>query len=177
MKYLTQQQIKDFDKAIVRSKNKRDIIAFKLCFRYALRVQELVNITKDDINFESRQIVITGVKNGRTRSYDLDDALYQQIAKYVKVNKIKKRLFPVTTTAMQYRFKTHAKNAGIPNAYSIHSLRHSCAMAMAKEGSSAIFIQNWLRHKNIASAQVYFEQLQDQRLDRTMNEKIFPQFM
>jgi len=176
MKYLTQQQIKDFDKAIVRSKNKRDIIAFKLCFRYALRVQELVNITKDDINFESRQIVITGVKNGRTRSYDLDDALYQQIVKYVKQNKITDRLFPVTTTAMQYRFKTQAKNAGISEEYSIHSLRHSCAMMMAQKGSSAIFIQNWLRQKNIASAQVYFEQITDKKVDEAMG-KLFPQFM
>lgn len=78
---------------------------------------------------------------------------------------------------MQYRFKTHAANAGIPADFSIHSLRHSCAMAMAKEGATAIYIQNWLRQKNITSAQVYFEQLQDQRLDRTMNEKVFPQFM
>lgn len=176
MKYLTQEQIKDFDKAIVRSKNKRDIIAFKLCFRYALRVQELVNITVQDINFESRQITIKGVKNGRTRTYDLDDALYQQIKRYVKQNKITDRLFPVTTTALQYRFKTHAANVGIPKEYSIHSLRHSCAVMMAKEGASAIAIQNWLRQRCIQSAQVYFEGLQDEKVDAAMG-KLFPQFM
>ncbi len=176
MKHLTQDQINELEKALTRGKNLRDIVALRLTFRLALRVQELVNITKADINFESRQIIIRGVKNGRTRSYDLDDALCQQIKRYVKENKITDRLFPITTTAMQYRFKTHAANAGIPKDFSIHSLRHSCAMMMARKGSSAIFIQNWLRQKNIASAQVYFEEITDKKLDETMNA-LFPQFM
>ena len=46
---------------------------FGLVLRLGLRVQELVNILLTDINQETAQITIRGIKSGKTRHYDLVD--------------------------------------------------------------------------------------------------------
>ena len=149
----------------------------RLTFRLGLRVQELVNLQISDLNFDSHQIHVQGLKNGRQRTYDIEDNLWKKFFQYTKKNKIKEQVFPLTPDGWKYAFKRYAQKAGLSSDFSIHSLRHSVAMAMARAGSSPIFIQSWLRHRSITSSEIYFENLEDKRLDSTMNEKVFPAFM
>lgn len=175
--YLDRDQIKSFEKALEEGGSLRNEVAMRLTFRFGLRVQELANITVSDLNFDSQQIFIKGVKSGRSRSYDIDDPLWKKLIRYIKQNKIEDRLFPLSTQGLKFIFKRYAEKAGLPSDYSIHSLRHSIGIAMAKEGASPIYIMKWLRHRSINSSQIYFEQLEDKRLDQTMNTSIFPKFM
>jgi integrase/recombinase XerD len=177
LKYLDRDQIKAFEKALVEAKNLRDEISMRLCFRLGLRVAELHNLRISDLNIDSQQITVEGVKSGRTRTYDIDDPLWKKLTRYIKQNKIEDRLFPLTAQSLKNVFKKYATLAGLSSDYSVHSLRHSVGMAMAKEGASPIYIMKWLRHRSVSSSQVYFEQLEDKRLDQTMNEKVFPEFM
>ena len=177
LKFLDQDQIKAFEKALVEGKNLRDEVAMRLTFRFGLRVQELYNLKLSDLNFDSQQLTVEGLKNGRTRTYDIDAHLWNKITRYIKQNKIEDRLFPLSTQGLKFMFKRYAEKAGLPSDYSIHSLRHSIGIAMAQKGASAIYIMKWLRHRSVSSSQVYFEQLEDKKLDQTMNERIFPEFM
>ncbi len=177
LKYLDQKQIKAFKKALEEGGSLRDEVAMKLCFRFGLRVGELANLRIRDINFDSQQLTIAGLKSGRTRTYDIDDALWKKLKRYIKRNRIEDRLFPLSTQGLKFIFKRSAEKAGLPSDFSIHSLRHSIGIAMAQKGASAIYIMKWLRHRSVTSSQIYFEQLEDKRLDQTMNEKVFPEFM
>lgn len=177
LKYLNRDQIETFKKALVEAKNLRDEISMRLCFRLGLRVAELHNLRISDLNFDSQQITVKGLKSGRTRTYDIDDQLWKKLTRYIKKNKIEVRLFPLTAQSLKNVFKKYASLAGLPSDYSIHSLRHSIGIAMAQAGASPIYIMKWLRHRSINSSQIYFEQLEDKRLDQTMNEKVFPEFM
>jgi len=177
IKYLNQEQIKAFLKALEDGKKLRDEVAMRLCFRLGLRVQELANLKLSDINFDSQQIHIQGLKHGRERTYDIEKELWRKLTKYIRETKVKEQLFPLTTQGLKFIFKRYAKRAGLPNDFSIHSLRHSVAMAMAQAGSSQIYIMKWLRHRSVTSSQIYFEQLEDSRLDERMNERVFPAFM
>ncbi|MGB6865363.1 MAG: tyrosine-type recombinase/integrase [Candidatus Aminicenantaceae bacterium] len=177
LKFLDRDQIKSFEKALEEGKNLRDEVAMRMCFRFGLRVQELANLRVQDINFDSQQLSVEGLKSGRTRTYDIDAPLWKKIVKYLRQDKIKDRLFPLSTQGLKFIFKRYAEKAGLPSDYSIHSLRHSIGIAMAQKGASAIYIMKWLRHRSVSSSQVYFEQLEDKKLDGVMNEKVFPEFM
>jgi len=150
-----------------------DCFIFRLILFLGLRVSEACKIKMKDINFESYQITICGVKNGRTRTYDIDGRLWRRLIKWLRVRKDfngkNPYLFPNTLIhdghlsgqAVKDRFKKCLRKAGLPNHFSIHSLRHSCGIQMAMAGESPISIMLWLRHKSVQSSQVYFEQLQD----------------
>ena len=107
LKYLDQKQIKAFERVLEEGKNLRDELAMRVCFRFGLRVQELANLKLSDINFDSRQITVRGVKSGRTRTYDIDQELWDKLVKYKNRNKIDDRLFPITVQSLKNIFKKY----------------------------------------------------------------------
>lgn len=172
MKYLNEQQLKAFMNAVEKRKSLRDQVMFKLGFWLGLRVSEVCNLKLEHINFNSREIFIKGVKNGRERTYQLvedNQKLWRMIVRYSsQVNKLGSiHLFPspqnpensLSVDGVKRLFKVYAKRAGLPSDFSIHSLRHSVGTLMAKKKFTAIQIQLWLRHRSIISTQRYFEQV------------------
>lgn len=177
-KYLNDDQLKAFLNQ-VEKRNLRDEVLFKLALYLGLRVQEVCNIQLKDIQPDSRAITIKGVKNGRIRTYaDMEDKLWKKLSRYSSsVND--DYLFPskrkpgqkMTTANLQRLFKLYASKAGLPQHFSIHSLRHSCGIMMAKAKFTAIQIQLWLRHRSIMSTQVYFEQVTFERDAQQVNQE------
>lgn len=170
-KYLNESQLKKFIIAVEREKNLRDEVMMKLALWLGLRVKEICNIKLEHINPDSQEIFIEGVKNGRKRTYQFvgeNEKLWKKLSRYIKTLNSKGFLFPskkrlgmpMTTDAVKRLFKVYAKKAGLPSDFSIHSLRHSCAMIRAKNNSSPIKIMLWLRHRSITSTQRYFEQIE-----------------
>lgn len=168
-KYLTERQLADLTGAIRREKNLRDGVMFGLTLYLGLRVQELVNIKLSDIEAESREITIQGIKSGRKRAYpDIEEKLWKKLQRWTrKLGKNETYLFPspaingqpISTQAVKDLFKKYAAMVKLPGDYSIHSLRHTCAMLKAKDNDSPIKIMHWLRHKSVMSTQKYFERV------------------
>ena len=177
-KYLNDDQLKAFITQ-VEKRNLRDEVLFKLALYLGLRVQEVCNIQLKDIQPDSRAITIQGVKNGRLRTYpDIEDKLWKKLKRYSSridseyLFPSKKRLGQkMTTAAIQRLFKLYANKAGLPSEFSIHSLRHSCGILMARGKFTAIQIQMWLRHRSIMSTQVYFEQVSFERDGEQVNQE------
>ena len=177
-KYLNEDQLKAF-MGQVQKGGLRDELVFKLTLYLGLRVQEVCNIQLKDIEPDSRSITICGVKNGRVRTYaDMEDRLWKKLKRYsCSVNDeylfaSKKRPNKGLTTAnLQRLFKLYANRAGLPEHFSIHSLRHSCGILMAKAKFTAIQIQLWLRHRSIMSTQTYFEQVTFERDAEQVNKE------
>ena len=169
MKYLNERQLEPFFKSVRKSKSLRDNLIFSLGLFLGLRVQEIVNIRVEELEPETKAITIQGVKSGRRRNYpDLDHGLWRKIQRHMNtLDKDETYLFPsprvkgkpMTTQAVKDLFKKYASTSGLSSDYSIHSLRHTCAMLMAKDNRSAIKIQHWLRHASIQSTQVYIDRI------------------
>ena len=162
-RYLNQDELGKLFRAIRKGKNERDIVAYRLVLLLGLRVQELCNLTVNDVDIDTRSITVHGIKNGRIGTYtNIDEKIFSALKRYIRKNKIEDKIFPVGKHTFQTRFKVYSKAAGIGD-FSIHALRHSCAILMVENGSSAIEVMIHLRHKNIQSSQVYFEQLNCER--------------
>jgi len=142
----------------------------QLTFYLGLRAGEVIRIKISHINPESREIWIKGLKNGRERTYsNIDSKLWKKLTKYTKHYKPSDKLFPVTDQTVKNIFKRYAKRAGLRKNLSIHSLRHTIAIQMAKQNLSPVKVMLWLRHRSISSTQVYFEQLSYERDSLEMN--------
>jgi len=170
-KYLNERQLKAFRGALDSHGTLRDRVAMGLTLYLGLRVKELCDLKLSDIEPDSKQITVQAVKGGRKRSYpDLEDRLWHRLSLYLRKAKIEDRLFPITTQAAKNVFKKYAKIAKLPSDFSVHSLRHTCAMLKAKRGDSPIKIMLWLRHRSITSTQRYFEQVIFENESKDMNE-------
>ena len=189
LKFLNESQLKQFFSAVDRSKDRRDMFLFRLVLFCGLRVSEVAQIKLSDLNLDSYEISIQGLKNGRRKTYNLDGHLFFKLERWLKIrDRFTKKgnpfLFPsarfydesVTPQSIKNRFKTYASQAGLNNGFSIHSLRHSCGIQLARRGESPIIIMLWLRHRSIGSSQIYFEQLQDEEMNSRAKE-MFQEFL
>ncbi len=183
LKFLDDSQLKKFFIAVDKSKDRCDQFLFRIILFAGLRVSECANLKLKDLNLDSYEISIQGMKNGRRKTYNLDGRLFFKLEKWLKerkriAGKKNEFLFPstryhdehVSTQMIKNRFKKYVELAGLNSDFSIHSLRHSCGILHARNGESPISIMLWLRHRNINSTQIYFEQLQDEELNSRAKE-------
>lgn len=177
-KYLNDEQLKQFLKAVNGNGSQviRNRAMFRLCLYLGLRVGELARIRLEDIDFNEIEITIKGLKNGRKRTYPIEGNLWRKMKQWIQERKkladcIPERkknpyLFPhrllhdkhITEEAINRAFKIYAGEAGLPTDFSVHCLRHSCAIELVSKGETPISIMKWMRHRSITSTQIYFEQ-------------------
>ncbi|MBW1824907.1 MAG: site-specific integrase, partial [Deltaproteobacteria bacterium] len=82
IKYLNDNQLQNFMKSVKQSK--RDDFLFSLMFYVGARVAEISNLKLEDINEESNQVVIRGVKGGSTRVYTINGKLWKKYKQWHK---------------------------------------------------------------------------------------------
>jgi len=173
LKYLSKGELVSFFKTVDKAKRPQHRLAFRLIVHFGLRVQEAVNIKLEDIE-KSESIRIQGIKKGRQRIYtgkEVPGKIWKCYNAWVKERGKSKNpyLFPsrfhadksLTAEALKTAFRSYIESSDIDSHYSIHALRHSCAIMMVKDKEQPITIMNWLRHRSIASTQVYIESFID----------------
>jgi integrase len=189
LKYLNESQLKQFFQAVDKSHDRRDQFLFRLILFLGLRVQEAANLKIEDINFDSYQLAVKGLKNGRSRVYDLNGRLWHKLEMWLRERKRiangrnpflfpSARYFdePATLQSLKNHFKVYAERAGLNSDFSVHSLRHSCGILHARKGESPIAIMLWLRHRSVKSTEIYFEQVNFENQDKRAAE-MFSNFL
>jgi len=170
MKYLTEKQCEAFMRAT--RKNKRDRFLFSLMLFVGARVSEMTALKLKDVNEDSLQIFIQGKKGGTARTYTMPGKLFKKYQvwrreraklRYADINPF---LFtslytmhdaPMTEQTIKNAFKKYAAAAGLDKSFSVHSLRHTCAVMRVAADCHIVKVQKWLRHKSIASTMVYVD--------------------
>jgi site-specific recombinase XerD len=171
-------------------------LAFKLCFHFALRVSELVAIRLDDIFLGKEKsdlsISIQGRKHGRKRVYqgtEIDSRLGELVRRWVRRDRradpANPYLFPsprywdraTEPQTIKNKFKTYLHRAGLPEYYSVHSLRHSCAYHLIEKGWNLIEIRNWLRLRDLGNVQCYLDKRETQMGGRVGEDGAFGALM
>ena len=165
----TKQLTKTIDDAAILAKSKgrfapvRDNAIIHLALGTGLRVSELTSLKVDHIHFKrgSNQIVVYKGKGDKNRIVTINNNLKSIIQQYMDYHP-SVYLFPsergeqLTRSGIQQIFKKWANKAGLPQRYSIHSLRHTYATNLYKaSGYNLRLVQKQLGHSSISTTQVY----------------------
>lgn len=140
--------------------NKRDLIIVRLLYASGLRVSELVNLNRDDI--EGNMVKVHSGKGKKDRITYMDDRTLELIGEYLGeredenpalfVSRRKKRL---SDRAIEALVKKHAKRAGIRKNVTPHTLRHTFATHLLQNNANIVVIQKLLGHASLATTQIY----------------------
>jgi site-specific recombinase XerD len=138
--------------------------ALMLTFAFTgLRLQELVSLKVDDVDFERKTLRVFG-KGSKERMVPMNDAVCEALSRYLSV-----RIFTETDALfLNYKLQRlsprgieklvgqHVIRAGITKRkISPHKLRHTFATLLHHNGVDVLDIQSLLGHASITSTQIY----------------------
>ena len=133
----------------------RDATMVHLAYRHGLRVNELVNITWDQLDLESRMFHVQRLKGSDSMSQPLGLTLTlalrrikreQPIGRFVFTNE---RGSSMTAAGFARLLSRAAESIEFPLKIHPHMLRHACGYKMANDGQPTQVIQQWLGHRQI----------------------------
>ena len=144
----------------------RDKAMLELMYASGLRVSELLNLEKRNVNLNKGIITIFG-KGAKERKVPMGDFALEYVVKYL--NEVRdlfhgrdsKYLFlnrqgkPLSRVYFFKQIRKYAKSVGIETQISPHTLRHCFATHMLEGGAELRAVQEMLGHTNIATTQIY----------------------
>jgi integrase/recombinase XerD len=136
--------------------------AFTTVYAAGLRVSEVVALTVRDIDSGRMVIRIQQAKGRKDRYVMLSEQLLVILRAYWKRTHPPHWLFPgpdpskpVTARSWQRSFRSAADAAGLEDAVTVHTLRHSFATHLLEQGVDIRVIQDLLGHRQITSTTRY----------------------
>ncbi len=163
----------------------RDKAILEMLFSTGLRVSELANLKKDNVNLKRDEFTVTG-KGRKSRVVFLSDNAKYWLKKYLDLRadlspyllvghdkkkkgeaKAKKAMVkagkkvseaidePLTVRSIQRIVHKYAKAAGITKPVTPHTLRHSFATDLLQNGADIRSVQSMLGHSSITTTQIY----------------------
>lgn len=144
----------------------RDKAMLETMYSSGLRVSELLNLEKGQVNMSKGIITVFG-KGAKERKVPLSDYAIQYIKKYVTEVRNKseykgsKYLFlskkgePLSRVYFFKQVRKYSEQVGITITVSPHTLRHSFATHLLNHGAQLRIVQGMLGHTNIATTQIY----------------------
>lgn len=150
----------------------RDLALLHLLYSTGLRVSELSNLNRKDVNLESREFRVIG-KGRKARIVFISEAAVDHLKAYMDSRQDnwsplfvsnsnrsgnpsllgeERRLEP---QAIERVVRTIASHAGIVKKVTPHTLRHTFATELLKNGADIRSVQEMLGHASITTTQIY----------------------
>lgn len=149
----------------------RDRSIMELFYSSGLRISELADINRGDVNFQARSLRVRG-KGKKERIIPITQNVVKWIQKYLDdprryeerkphfqkdpdaifLNKWGKRL---TTRSIDRLFKTHLQKSGLAGNITPHTIRHTIATHWLENGMDLKTIQVLLGHASLGTTTIY----------------------
>lgn len=160
--YLTQEELRRLFK-VIKASSKRDYAIFLLAYRHGLRVSEIGELTKDDIDFTRAKIAIRRLKNSYGGQHPLRPDELKALRAYLRTRTdtlpylFTSRLqVPIARNTLHVLMQKYGELAQIPKEKRhFHALKHSIATHMLEAGADIIDVKDWLGHMNIQNTMEY----------------------
>lgn len=161
----------------------RDKAILELLFSTGLRVSEIANLRIDAINLKLEEFTVLG-KGSKHRVVFLSEAARRAIKAYqdrrrdvspflfVRHDRARKFMpgaHPLTPRSIQRIVDRYAREAGITKRVTPHTLRHTYATDLLRNGADIRSVQSLLGHESITTTQVYTH-ITDKELKRVYKQ-------
>ena len=164
-RYLTQDELTRFRKAVVAGASARDVAMFGVMYRFGLRSVEVTKLMVEDLDLPRGRIRIHRAKGGDPKEYPLPRDLVQPLRRHLR-RRVDRGPFlftgrkstnqrGLTVLRVQQLFKEYARVAGLPGTVASHSLRHSIAVHSLEEGFGLEYVADLLGHTSVRSTAIY----------------------
>ena len=143
-----------------KTDNIKHKLILKLLYGCGLRVSEIVNLQKKDINFEEALIHVKLAKGKKDRFVKIPSSLTEDLENYCKLDNSEilfasNRGGKLTKNTIQKIVQNAGKKAEIKKRVYPHLLRHSFATHLLEQGTDLRIIQKLLGHSDIKTTQIY----------------------
>ena len=188
--YLTLEEAKKVIKVYENSTDEieiRDNAVLHFFLNSGLRLSELKNLDIDDLELKNNKFSIIG-KGNKERTGYINDITRKALDDYLKIrdklNPKTKTLFvskygsKMSSTGIEKIVKRAYKKAGVDyndKDYCVHTLRHTCATLLYRNGIDIKTIQEILGHVQIDTTEIYTH-LHDQEVMDAMLDHPLAQF-
>ncbi|MFA6981406.1 MAG: tyrosine-type recombinase/integrase [Patescibacteria group bacterium] len=151
----------------------RDRAILETLFSTGLRVSELVHLNVDSVNLESGEFSVMG-KGRKLRTVYLSPSARDWLRRYLstrsdaftplflrysgksmEVNDVLGESLRLTTRSVERLVKKYTLRSGISVDATPHTLRHTFATGLLREGADLRSVQELLGHSNVSTTQVY----------------------
>jgi len=156
---LSQREVRRLFDAVSNPKHRALLMT---TYSAGLRVSEVVNLKKTDIDSDRMTIRVTQGKGKKDRLTILSKLLLHELRAYWKIGRPPEWLFPgsdinkaMVRGSAQKIYYTAKKAAGIRRSGGIHTLRHSFATHMLEDGVDSSLIQVMMGHAYIGTTAKY----------------------
>ena len=146
----------------INSKQLKDI--YQILFYTGLRVSELLSLTWSNINLEEKLLFIRNsqtftTKSGKERAIPMSKKVYNII--YGQPSRFRGELlflkngFKFSVEHVSKQFKKALRNTELDENIHLHSLRHSFASNLMKEGANIYYVSKLLGHSRVSTTEIY----------------------
>lgn len=140
---------------------RRDALLILMGYHHGLRVQELVSLRWDQVDFATASLTVNRIKQGKSCVHPLTGeelralrALKREWPNDVYLF-LSERGAPMTPASVRKLLAQAGQQAGIPFPVHPHMLRHACGYKLVNDGKDTRAIQDYLGHKNIRHTERY----------------------
>ena len=131
-----------------KSKREREAkIAFLIAYEAGLRISEIKNLKKEDIDVDSKRIYVKQGKYSKDRVVPLPKTWRAWMMNFIPIKK--------SVRSLERNLKTAIRKAGLRDDLHFHSLRHSFATHCLERGMPINQLQVLMGHANISTTNVY----------------------
>lgn len=152
-KFLNSKELEHLEQLLWKSMkdDTRNCLLLLLAMKTGARAQEMLNLTKEDINYQEKSLYIKTLKNGQDRELPVHPKIFSELLRYLKTVQ-GDLLFPIS-----YRRFVQIWEMYRPVKKCLHSLRHSRAISVYKKSRSIHLVKTMLGHKSAITSNCYLE--------------------
>jgi len=139
------------------AKSERDRILLKLLYYTGMRVSEIIQFKKTDINFKENVIRIRAetTKTRREAMQPIPKSLKSDLERWASYKQEDDLIIPLTKQRVWQIVKGYIKKAKINKDIHPHSFRHTYGTHIYEETNDLGKVQELLRHQSLSSTGIY----------------------
>lgn len=159
-KYLLQPEVERLEHILTSyiEKNERDCLLIIIALKTGARAQEILNLTKGDLNSYDQTLYIRGIKGSNDREIPVKSDIFNRLNRLTATLQAHDLVFPISYNRFRQIWEHYR-----PIPKKLHALRHTFAIRLYQKTKDIRLVQVALGHRNIMNTMIYADYVYSQQ--------------